>query len=358
MLDERKTAILRAVVEEYIETAQPVGSGAVAPQVQASSATVRNDMALLEQEGYLDQPHTSAGRVPTEKGYRLFVDTMVEPMPLGGEQSQQVRSFFARTHGELEGLLHDTSRLLSDLTQYAAVVTAPAAESATVRSVQLVGLTPRHALVVLVLSNGSIGKHGVDFSDDVSDATLGAATAHLSRHLVGLAARAVPGDLPPTKTAAPSAGPPPVVGVRVARAAATVASVSASPLVASCAGMLPAPRPTRWRERWALAAARPASLVSWAKSMPCLPTVPLDSTTSRSACRGASPTSWTDRTVAVSRVGPVMTAAYWVRSESRRVVSWSSPSSSPWVRAKKLLTCWLCWPPRDVGSTIVSTKRR
>lgn len=198
MLDERKTAILRAVVEEYIETAQPVGSGAVAPQVKASSATVRNDMAVLEQEGYLHQPHTSAGRVPTEKGYRLFVDTMVEPAALPGQQSQQVRSFFARAHGELEGLLHDTSRLLSDLTQYAAVVTGPTVETATVRSVQLVGLTPRHALVVVVLSNGSVAKHGVDFADDTGDAALGAATAHLTRHLLGLAAGAVPPQLPPT----------------------------------------------------------------------------------------------------------------------------------------------------------------
>ena len=102
------------------------GPGAVAPQVQASSATVRNDMATLEQEGYLRQPHTSAGRVPTEKGYRFFVDTMVEPGPLGAAQTQQVRTFFAQAHGELESLLHDTSRLLSDLTHYAAVVTAPA----------------------------------------------------------------------------------------------------------------------------------------------------------------------------------------------------------------------------------------
>lgn len=202
MLDERKTAILRAVVEEYIETAQPVGSAAVAPQVQASSATVRNDMALLEQEGYLHQPHTSAGRVPTEKGYRLFVDTMVEPIPLGGEQSQQVRSFFARTHGELEGLLHDTSRLLSDLTQYAAVVTGPAVETASIRSVQLVGLTPRHALAVVVLSNGSVGKHGVDFAVDTTDAELVGATAHLSRHLVGLSAAAIPDHLPASGSAA------------------------------------------------------------------------------------------------------------------------------------------------------------
>ena len=84
MLDERKAAILRAVVEEYIETAQPVGSGHVtrAPGVKVSSATVRNDMTVLEQEGFLHQPHTSAGRVPTEKGYRFFVDHLGGPTRL------------------------------------------------------------------------------------------------------------------------------------------------------------------------------------------------------------------------------------------------------------------------------------
>src|SRR5918998_1311489 len=101
MLDERKAAILRAVVEEYIETAQPVGSGAVAPQVGASPATVRNELSALEQEGYLRQPHTSAGRVPTDKGYRFFVDGLQEPTELEGAQAQQVRSFFSQTHGEL-----------------------------------------------------------------------------------------------------------------------------------------------------------------------------------------------------------------------------------------------------------------
>ncbi|MBA2497393.1 MAG: hypothetical protein H0V33_09930, partial [Acidimicrobiia bacterium] len=124
-LDERRTAILRAVVEEYIETAQPVGSGAVAPVVNVSSATVRNAMATLEQDGFLRQPHTSAGRVPTEKGYRHFVDAITQPAALDMASVQQVRSFFSTAHGELEQLLQDTSRLLSNLTDYAAVVVGP-----------------------------------------------------------------------------------------------------------------------------------------------------------------------------------------------------------------------------------------
>jgi heat-inducible transcriptional repressor len=202
MLDERKAAILRAVVEEYIDTAQPVGSAHVvqAPGVQVSSATVRNDMATLEQEGYLRQPHTSAGRIPTEKGYRFFVDTLGAPAALRGPDAQQVRTFFEHAHVELEQMLHDTSRLLGDLTSYAGVVVGHNQQAdATVRSVQVVGLTSSAALLVVVLSNGSVEKHTLDLTeggaplvDGIGDERIGAVTAHLAAHLVGGARHALP----------------------------------------------------------------------------------------------------------------------------------------------------------------------
>lgn len=194
MLDERKAAILRAVVEEYIDTAQPVGSAHVVRStgVKVSSATVRNDMATLEQEGYLRQPHTSAGRIPTEKGYRFFVDHLEAPAALRGADAVQVRSFFEHAHGEIEQMLQDTSRLLGDLTSYAGVVVGSTAAEATLRSVQVVGLTPSAALVVTVLSNGGVEKHSLDLSDGgpalvegVGEERLGAASAHLAAHLVG-----------------------------------------------------------------------------------------------------------------------------------------------------------------------------
>jgi heat-inducible transcriptional repressor len=187
MLDERKTAILRAVVREYIETAQPVGSGHVAQatEVRVSPATIRNEMSVLEQEGYLVQPHTSAGRIPTDKGYRYFVDHLSQPGRLDAVRVQQVSDFFASTHRALERTLSDTSRLLAHLTHYAAVVVGPAAEAATVRSVQLVGLSAKTATVVVVLSNGSVEHEPIDLTDEVTDHRLAAAGAHLGRHLVG-----------------------------------------------------------------------------------------------------------------------------------------------------------------------------
>src|SRR3954453_10764506 len=187
MLDDRKAAILRAVVEEYIETAQPVGSQHVAQHtgLSVSSATVRNEMAVLEREGYLVQPHTSAGRIPTDKGYRFFVDTLSEPGPLDAGRRQQVKEFFANAHGELEQMLQNTSRLLSSLTDYAAVVVPPSHEVATIRSAQLVGLAPKAVLVVVVLSNGVVEKRTLELDHDVGDERVAAATAHLGAHLIG-----------------------------------------------------------------------------------------------------------------------------------------------------------------------------
>jgi heat-inducible transcriptional repressor len=187
MLDDRKAAVLRAVVREYIETAQPVGSAHVARSANlgVSPATVRNEMAALERDGYVTQPHTSAGRVPTDKGYRFFVDQLAGPVALPVRQRERVRDFFARAHGELEQMLHDTSSLLSGLTSYAALVLAPPAERATVRSVQVVGLAPRLAMAVAVLSNGAVEKATIELDDEMGDERLGAAGSHLSAHLAG-----------------------------------------------------------------------------------------------------------------------------------------------------------------------------
>jgi heat-inducible transcriptional repressor len=187
MLDERKAAILRAVVEEYIDTAQPVGSGHVAkaPGVDVSSATVRNEMAGLEAEGFLRQPHTSAGRVPTEKGYRFFVDHLRQPARLRGRSAEEVRDFFARAHGEAEQMLSETSRLLSNLTNLTSVVVAPSPAEATLRSVQLVTLSTTSAVLVAVFSDGTVEKHTVELPVDTGDERVAAASAHMTAHLAG-----------------------------------------------------------------------------------------------------------------------------------------------------------------------------
>ncbi|TDT16851.1 heat-inducible transcription repressor HrcA [Ilumatobacter fluminis] len=186
MLDDRKAAILRAVVQEYIATAQPVGSTHVAraPGVGVSSATVRNEMAVLEQEGYLAQPHTSAGRVPTDQGYRFFVDHLGRPGQADALTTRQVGEFFEASHGRLEEMLHHTSDLLTQLTRNAAVVVGPKAAEVPIRSAQIVRLSATAATVVFVFANGSVDNEVIEIGEEVSDAALAAATVHLSTHLV------------------------------------------------------------------------------------------------------------------------------------------------------------------------------
>jgi len=186
-LDDRKAAILKAVVAEYIESAQPVGSGHVtgSPGIEVSSATVRADMAMLERDGYLIQPHTSAGRIPSDKGYRFFVDHLGRQGSLGPDQRQQVRQFFRHVHGEFEDLLGRTSGLLADLTDYAGVVVGPTHDTATVRSVQLVDLGNLLALLVVVLSDGSVEKRTVELPEGVDDAMLVSVANHLTSALRG-----------------------------------------------------------------------------------------------------------------------------------------------------------------------------
>ena len=187
-LDVRKAAILNAVVSEYIGSSQPVGSQHVvnAPGVNVSSATVRSDMAALEREGYLAQPHTSAGRIPTDKGYRFFVDHLGGPGRLDPVGRQQVRQFFDHAHGEIESMLERTSGLLADLTDCTAMVVGPSHESAVIRSVQLVGLGPRLALVVVVLADGAVQKQSVEFAEEVDEGRLSDAAARLAAHSLGV----------------------------------------------------------------------------------------------------------------------------------------------------------------------------
>jgi heat-inducible transcriptional repressor len=187
MLDDRKTAILRAVVQEYIATAQPVGSSHIAALsgVNVSSATVRNEMAVLEQEGFLVQPHTSAGRVPTDQGYRFFVDHLATPGRVDATTTREVGEFFEVAHGRLEEMLHHTSDLLTRLTHNAAVVLGPKAEAATIRSVQVVRLSASSATAVFVFSNGSVENEVIEIDDETSEAALAAASAHLASSLTG-----------------------------------------------------------------------------------------------------------------------------------------------------------------------------
>ena len=193
MLDDRKTAILSAVIQEYIATAQPVGSThiAAARNIQVSSATVRSEMSHLESEGFLVQPHTSAGRIPTDKGYRYYVDHLTTPGRLDTATTRQVGDFFSAAHGRLEEMLHQTSNLLAELTNNAAVVVGPKAEAIPIRRVQIVSLSSTMATVVAVFANGTVENVSIEIDELDDDVCLATASAHLSAELSGSVLSAV-----------------------------------------------------------------------------------------------------------------------------------------------------------------------
>ncbi len=187
MVDDRRAAVLHAVVQHYIETSQPVSSSSVQDRkgINASSATVRSEMAALERDGYLQQPHTSAGRIPTDTGYRFFVDNLSESGKLTQTQQQSVHEFFDRASGEIEQMMHETGRLLSDLTGAASVVVAPDHDRATVRSAQLVPLADNIVLAVLVLSDGTVEKCSLEQPENTTAEDVAFASTRLAQLLNG-----------------------------------------------------------------------------------------------------------------------------------------------------------------------------
>jgi len=160
VLDERKKMILRAVIEQYVANAEPVSSKRLVEENNwsVSTATVRHELALLEEMGYLTQPHTSAGRIPTDLGYRFFVDSLIKNETIGAGEAELIRRFYANLNYELEELMKETSYLLSELTQYAAIVFAPDIRKDKVKHIDLIPLSTQAFLIVLITSSGSVAK--------------------------------------------------------------------------------------------------------------------------------------------------------------------------------------------------------
>lgn len=170
MQNDRRLAVLRAIVEDYVATEEPVGSKALVERhgLRVSPATIRNDMAALEDEGYLTQPHTSAGRVPTDKGYRLFVDQLATVKPMSPAEKRAISSFMAGAV-DLDDVVQRSVRLLSQLTRQVAVVQYPTLSRSTVRHIELVALAPTRLLVVLILSTGRVEQRVVELPEAITD---------------------------------------------------------------------------------------------------------------------------------------------------------------------------------------------
>ncbi len=169
-IDERKLEVLRAIVEDYVLTHEPVGSKALAERhaLGVSPATVRNDMAVLEEEGYIAQPHTSAGRIPTDKGYRLFVDRLSQVKPLSSPERRAIQTFLDGAI-DLDDVVRRTVRLLAQLTQQVAVVQYPSLSRSAVRHLELVPLTVNRLLLVVITDTGRVEQRVVELPMPVAE---------------------------------------------------------------------------------------------------------------------------------------------------------------------------------------------
>jgi heat-inducible transcriptional repressor len=186
VLDDRKLDVLRAIVEDYVATQEPVGSKALVERhnLGVSPATIRNDMATLEEEGYIAQPHTSAGRVPTDKGYRLFVDRLAQVKPLSPAERRAIQTFLAGAY-DVDDVVVRSVRLLSQLTRQVAVVQYPSLTRSTVRHVELVSLGGPRLLLVVITDTGRVEQRVVELPVPADDQLLGDLRARLNLACAG-----------------------------------------------------------------------------------------------------------------------------------------------------------------------------
>ncbi len=186
-LTERKKKILRAVVESYIQSAEPVGSKSVKAllDLDISSATIRNELADLTEQGYLEQPHTSSGRVPTPKGYRLYVNELMQEQRLSVEETKQINEALQLKMEELDRVIDQAGRMVSQLTHYPAFALAGGARRATIRRFDLI-LVDRNSFIVVVMTDTSVVKNKlIRLPSDLSQPQLQLLTTLLNASFVG-----------------------------------------------------------------------------------------------------------------------------------------------------------------------------
>lgn len=186
-MDERKFRILQAIIDDYILTAVPVGSRTISKKYDMglSSATIRNEMSDLEELGYLDQPHVSAGRIPSAKAYRLYVDSLLRSGRIREDDDEAIRAHFLGRMRQMEDVIDHAAQVLSSLTHYTAVVLPPTGAQPRIRTIQLVPVSSTSALVVIVTDSGIVRDAVVRVSDQLDSDTLYAISRTLTDELAG-----------------------------------------------------------------------------------------------------------------------------------------------------------------------------
>ena len=187
-LSERKKQILKAIVEAHISGGEPVGSKYIVEnkQLACSSATIRNEMSELEELGFLEKPHTSSGRVPSEQGYRFYVDSLLQHYAMTASEVAQINQILKAKMSELDGILERASKLASNLTNYTGFAVRPKYSSVTVSKFEAIEIDEGNLLLVMITSNGSVKTNRLHVDGGCSRESLGLLTRVLNENLVGL----------------------------------------------------------------------------------------------------------------------------------------------------------------------------
>lgn len=185
-LDERKIKIMQAIIRNYLETGEPVGSRTISKytDLNLSSATIRNEMADLEEMGYILQPHTSAGRIPSDKGYRLYVDTMMEEKD---KELEELKEMMLEREDKMDNLLKQVAKLLAVNTNYATMISAPAVHRNKLKFIQLSRMDVNQLLAVVVMEGNVIKNNILRVAEELSDETILKLNILLNTHLNGMA---------------------------------------------------------------------------------------------------------------------------------------------------------------------------
>ena len=195
MIGSRQKELLKTIVEEYVKTARPVGSKALCKKFKCSSATIRNDMAMLEELNYLEKTHISSGRIPSEEGYRYYVDNLMEPKKISGEDMLKLQTIFSNKELELNDAISKSLEIISDITNYTSVVLGKKASDNLLQKVEVIPVSGRQLVALLITNMGHVENKNIKLEENIPPEEISKTTELLNKMLIGTPVDEVPSKL-------------------------------------------------------------------------------------------------------------------------------------------------------------------
>ena len=184
-MNERQKQLLKEIVESYIQDARPVGSKALVEKLSCSSATIRNEMSALEELGFLEKTHTSSGRIPSKEGYKYYVDNIMKPKELNGEEMLKLQTIFSNNNLVLSDAIQECLEIISEITSYTSVVLGKESEHNTLKTLNIIPIDDRKVVALVVVSNGHVENKQVLIPEDVDIREIVKISEIINKHLIG-----------------------------------------------------------------------------------------------------------------------------------------------------------------------------